>query len=271
MSEDPDQAVSAVSVKVPPFWPHDVELWFLNLEGQFALAKITAQITKFHYVVGNLPPEYSRNVRQFLKDPKDATAYDDLKAELLKSTSKTLQERLQQLVDREELGDRKPSQFLATLKNLMGETTVSDELMRGFFLRRMPPMVCAVLATLPSDAPVSQLATVADAVIAAAPSAAVPPIQQVNTEDPSAPKTSSTPAGAVGGLSVDDRLARLEQQMANLNKQLKRLNYRNRSRGRSVSRDTSHEPNKEGPCFFHRKFGDKARRCEAPCTYSKNE
>ena len=75
MPDEPDQPVSTVAVKVPPFWPHDVELWFLNLEGQFALAKITAQITKFHYVVGNLPPEYSHNVRQFLKDPQDATAY----------------------------------------------------------------------------------------------------------------------------------------------------------------------------------------------------
>ena len=270
MAPDPEQPVTAVAVKVPPFWAHDVELWFINLEGQFALANVTKQITKFHYVVGNLPPEYARNVRPLLKDPKEGTAYDDLKAELLKSTSTTLQERLQQLVDREELGDRKPSQFLAILQNLMGETTVSDELMRGFFLRRMPPMVCAVLATLPADAPVSQLATVADAVIAAAPSTAVPPIQQVNAENAGTPKTSSAPVGAVGGLTVEDRLARLEQQMANLNKQLKRLSYRNHSRGRSVSRDTSQEPNKEGPCFFHRKFGDKARRCEAPCTYPKN-
>ena len=270
MSEEPDKPVAAVAVKVPPFWPHDLELWFINLEGQFALANITKQITKFHYVVGNLLPEYARNVRSLLKDPKEATAYDDLKAGLLNSTSTTLQERLQQIVDREELGDRKPSQFLAALQNLMGETPVSDELMRGFFMRRMPPMVCAVLASLPADAPVSQLATVADAVHAAAPSTAVPPIQQVSAENAGTPRTSSAPVGAVGGLSVEDRLARLEQQMANLNKQLKRLSYSDRSRGRSVNRDKSQERNKEGPCFFHRKFGDKARRCEAPCTFSKN-
>ena len=91
MSEEPDKPVAAVAVKVPPFWPHDLELWFINLEGQFALANITKQITKFHYVVGNLPPEYARNVRSLLKDPKEATAYDDLKAGLLNSTSTILQ------------------------------------------------------------------------------------------------------------------------------------------------------------------------------------
>ena len=92
MAPDPEQPVATVAVKVPPFWPHDLELWFINLEGQFAFANITKQITKFHYVVGNLPPEYARNVRSLLKDPKEATAYDDLKAGLLNSTSTTLPE-----------------------------------------------------------------------------------------------------------------------------------------------------------------------------------
>ena len=267
MPEDKEQAAAHVSVKVPEFWPHDVELWFINLEGQFSLTKITRQMTKFHYVVGNLPPQYSRNVRKYLKEPNEETAYDDLKAELLKSTSATLQERLQQLVDKEELGDRKPSQFLAVLQGIMGETTVSDELMRGFFLRRMPPMVCAVLATLPADASVEQLATVADAVIAAAPSAAVPSIHQVSTDN----STATSSVGAVGGTTVEDRLNKIEQQMAQLTKQIKRLSYRNRSRSYSRNRSRSIETNKDGPCFYHHKYGDKARRCEEPCTYKKNE
>ena len=266
---DPEPPVTAVAVKPPPFWAHDVELWFINLEGQFALAKITSQITKFHYVVGNLPPEYARNVRQFLKDPKDETAYDDLKAELLKATSTTLQERLQQLVDKEELGDRKPSQFLGILQGLMGEVPVSDELMRGFFLRRMPPTVCAVLAALPADTSTAKLATAADAIIAAAPSITTPPINQVEKSNTTASSASAT--GADGGASYNSRMDRLEKQVEELTKQVKRLTYRNRSRSRSRSQSSAADSNKQGLCFYHKKFGDKARHCESPCTYSKNE
>ena len=266
---DNEGATSHVSVKVPPFYAHDIELWFINLEGQFSLANITRQITKFYYVVGNLPPEHSRQVRQLLKEPKEATAYDDLKEALIKSSITTLQERLQQLVDKEELGDRKPSQFLGILQSLMGEVPVSDELMRGFFLRRMPPTVCAVLAALPADTSTAKLATAADAIIAAAPTITTPPINQVEKSNTTASSASAT--GADGGASYNSRMDRLEKQVEELTKQVKRLTYRNRSRSRSRSQSSAADSNKQGLCFYHKKFGDKARHCESPCTYSKNE
>ena len=46
--------VSAVSVKLPPFWPDKARLWFAQAEAQFALRNITEQRTKFNHVLAIL-------------------------------------------------------------------------------------------------------------------------------------------------------------------------------------------------------------------------
>ena len=58
MAEDePSAAVYTVSLELPPFWQEDLALWFHQVEARFATKGITQQLTKYHYIVGSLPPE----------------------------------------------------------------------------------------------------------------------------------------------------------------------------------------------------------------------
>lgn len=51
-----------VSVRIPPFWAADLELWFVQIENQFSIAGITTDATEFSYLTGNLDAQYSNNI-----------------------------------------------------------------------------------------------------------------------------------------------------------------------------------------------------------------
>ena len=50
----PPPPVTAVSVKLPEWWPESAALWFSQAEAQFALKGIVYQKTKFFYIISAL-------------------------------------------------------------------------------------------------------------------------------------------------------------------------------------------------------------------------
>lgn len=97
--------VEAYSIKIPPFWPSDPQVWFIQVEVQFAARGITAQQTKYHHIVASLSPEIATEIRDLLlKTPEDHPS-DVLKEKLIERTVESKQRRLRQLLTAEELGD----------------------------------------------------------------------------------------------------------------------------------------------------------------------
>lgn len=115
-----DAEVNQVSVKLPEFNPIDPELWFGVVERTFISARITSDASKFGYVVGALGPKFQREVRDIILSPPTTDMYLKLKYELLKRIGASQEEKMRRLLEREDMGDRKPSQFLRYLRELAG-------------------------------------------------------------------------------------------------------------------------------------------------------
>ena len=81
---DPKHMPPTLSIKLPPFWPADPQLWFAQIEAQFSTQNITAQKTKFEYVIASLSPEYAAEVRDLPLRPPGENPYDVLKEQLVK-------------------------------------------------------------------------------------------------------------------------------------------------------------------------------------------
>lgn len=238
-----------VGVKVPEFWPERPDVWFAQLEAQFALSRIKEDSTKFYHVIANLGNQNTVEVIDIITSPPATQKYEKLKMEIIKRLSASRERKVKQLLVHEELGDRKPSQFLRHLQNLAGPD-VPEEFLRTIWSSRLPHNIQTIVASQ-ADLPLDKIADLADKVFELA---------------PSTPQVASTSSSSYDNSLIHDmakQIAELTRQVTKLSTHRAQYRGRSHSRGRSNSRHSS-QPR---PCFYHRKFGVNAQKCTKPCNF----
>ncbi|XP_063616163.1 uncharacterized protein LOC134789481 [Cydia splendana] len=244
-----------VGVKVPPFYPDKPALWFAQLEGQFRLSRVTTDETKFYYAMAQLEPQYAAEVEDIITSPPEDDKYGKLKSELIKRLSASRERKVQQVLNLEELGDRKPSQFLRHLQNLAGPG-LPEDFLRSIWVNRLPKRTQDIVASQLKSS-LEDLAELADRlhdVVTPAPQVAAAAL----------PSTSSEPLML--------QIAELSRRMQALDAKVGRLSRpRGRSsshtRQRSASKRSNSNYRKFPTCWYHHKFGEQAKRCIKPCDY----
>ena len=255
--------VASVSLKLPPYWPNDPAVWFAQVEAQFLTRNLTSQATKYAYVVASLQPEIAQEVRDLLLNPPTTQPYDQLKSALIQRTSASEQKRLHQLLISEELGDRKPSQLLRCMHQLLGDNSLEDRILRQLFLQRLPTNVQLILASTSDTVSTDDLALLADKILAVAPPQ--PFIAAVHSDSP----TTTTQIQDLRG-QIDTLTTQLHTVINQLQAQ-----PRSRSRGRSPTpsrsfprRNSSATRPTGSSCWYHWRFGAAARKCDPPCSFT---
>ena len=255
-------------MRLPPFWPEDPEMWFVQIEQQFAVSDITSENTKFSDVFGNLEPKYASEVRDVLTNPPTQNRYTKLKTELIKRLSETQENKVRRLLEHEEIGDRKPSQFLSHLRSLAG-TVAPDDVLRPLWLSRLPSGTQAILATR-TQSPLNEMAELADVVAETlAPRGRIAEVQAHNTiETLESLMQRMMPTMTTHIEEVKNSLRQEIVAVAYPSRNRKNV-FRGKSRDRSRSRGRSQNRG-DGICSYHRKFGSSAQKCTKPCSYSEN-
>ena len=226
---------NAVTLKLPEFWESSASAWFAQTEAQFALREITADTTRYYYVVSALGNSTASRVVSLLKNPPAREKYAALKAHLLKTFELSDAERASRLFSLQGLGDSKPSELMDRMLDLMGEHE-PDFLFVQLFLRQLPSQVRAALAnTMITDC--RRLAEEADTFFLAGQGHCVAAVFPAHI----------TPVTLDDSTLVAATTSRRQQS--------------------SDPQQSSGPQRSSGMCFYNAKFGPKALKCLPPCSY----
>lgn len=238
------------AVKIPIFNPSDPALWFRMCESTFELATpkpITVSKTKFNYIVAHIPPETASLVRDVIVNPDPEDPYKNLREELTKRSGESSQAEIRRLLAGEQLGDRCPSELLRVMQRRAESHALPDKVLLELFLQQMPSHVQSILAAIDTLS-IAKAAEIADRIIEVSPA----PVSQISKNN--------------------ENLSDYQKLLTEVKKLHERLNSLVHNRGRSrEKRSRTRSQSRDVICWYHKKFGFKARKCAAPCTYSKNE
>lgn len=253
-STEPSQ-LARVAVKPPPFWKSDPALWFLQLDAQFKLGNISADETQFYAAISALDSEVLQSVRDIVLNPPAERKYDALRGKLIAVYAESETVRLNRLLQHLSLGDLRPSQLLAQMKDLSAGN-FKDNVLQSLWLSRLPTSTQAILAA--SSEPLSKLAEMADKIH----ELALPQVHQVQA-----------PAQPSGLEALQLQIEALTRKIEALSAEQQRC--RSSSRGRGGSRQRSKSRNRfedppAGVCFYHHNFKNRARKCKQPCNFNSS-
>lgn len=267
-----EPALCRVGVKVPPFWPDKPALWFAQLDGQFKLSNISTDATKFYHVISVLEYKYAVEVEDVIIAPPEHDKYETLKRELINRLSAPKHQRRTQLLNNEELGDRKPSQFLRHLRSLAGND-VGDDFLRSLWISRLPSYLQAIITTQDS-CQLDDVAQLADKIMEIPNHGCFSSNAAVSTPSPALEiAAASSPSTHIRDLDRKiDELTRRFDNMSMPPQPCRSCRPRSRSRSQRRFRSRSRSTTDEGQrfCWYHDRFGENAHKCIPPCSFAKN-
>lgn len=246
-----DMAAVSIQSRILPFWREQPRLWFAQFEALIEPLK-TGDDQKYRYVLGALQAMDIQQISDILTNPPTTGKYTAVKNRLLSVYQASESRQFQKLLGGLELGDQKPSMLLRKMRDLGGKMVPEDAL-RVLWLNQLPAQMRAVLS-VNTESALETLATMAD-------------VMMEHSEPPTINAVATTSQPSTSELQfalLSKQLEKLTLEIAELRRRDNDRNYprpyNNRSRSQSRDRRNSTE------CYYHRRFGNAARKCQSPCS-----
>lgn len=261
------------NVKLPPYWPSSLNTWFIQVESQFAINRITSEVTKYNYLVSALPQDVAETLTDILDQPHQTTPFTQLKDAIINRHLLSIERRIKRIISDEDMGDKSPSDFYRRLKQLAGTSgTVTDDLIRKLWLSRLPHLINISLIPL-GDQSIDTVLDTADKIYDA---------MQTSTNVTNISALSNKPSTSSSSVSHNQDIQSLHNEIKELRGMIAKISFTDRNpRSRSRNKEGSNNSNRNRSrsrsrfdssgsfCWYHFRHGKDAKKCKEPCQYNK--
>lgn len=232
-----------VSIHPPQWNAENVRGWFASIESQFVIKNVTDGVLKFHHLVAHLPVDVARLESSLAyRDSVLSVDYTRLKSALITRFAADQSKLLNELLDDDSLGDSIPSDVYQRMVLLSQSCTepLSTSVLFNRWVRKLPQRIADAMLALESPFnPVKHL-PIADRLFYSSRQQE----QQINAVDNKQP--------------ARPRAKPIEQRQPSSVPRAASRASTNRNTGSSNDSDL---------CFYHQRFGNRARKCITPCQY----
>lgn len=261
-----DLAAISLTTRLPSFWTDMPRMWFAQFE-TIVGPQHQSEKVKYDLVLAKLGKEELSQVADIIDDPPEQR-YTVLKNRLLKTFQESAEAQFQKLVKEMDLGQQRPSQLLARMRELARNTGTAGDTLKNLWMSRLPGWVRAILASSNADAKLDELANMADKIIENLRSGEIAAIH------------SSPPATSVEvNTELLTEIRNLSLELKTLRDEVSEIRGRERQRGyqrrgsRNNSRSRSRGPRRtpqstDWLCRYHYRFREGARKCQPPCNWN---
>lgn len=230
-------SVSAVNLnfRLPEFYTANPRMWLDSIESLFHMKKVVNQTDKYSAVRSALPYSVVRLLPAIMDGMPAVKPFDTLKAAILEEFTPSIYQRMETLANLPPLGDQKPSELLATIRNLEPEGRRDSDFGRYAWLSRLPEHIRAQLVHQ-EDVSITVLARTAD-------------------------KIHKSFAGISNIISCDNEYG---------DEELNAVNNRSTVKRTSQQKQQPRQP-QQNYCWYHNEYGSSATKCKdtlsGPCSW----
>lgn len=236
-----------LKINYPTFDGDDVDVWFICLEAAFEVNGIKSDKTKFNALIVALGTR-AKHVYTTISRCAEMTTqdrYSTLKTDVIAHFHPSETKRISTLLEGVTLGDQKPSSLLSQMRRT-GGVGCNDKVLANIWVRALPPTVRSILAAM-TTATLDEQAKVADKIMEAP-----------RNEIASVQATSGTQQQN----TLEIQIAALNKKFDNLMRQQHRRTWNRRDSNRGRYNSNSRSPSRYFICYYHRRYGNTAKKCE---------
>ena len=267
-----------------------IELYLDRLETWFDLEGVTSEEEKLRHVLPFLPPAMFVEVKQ-AKVREHPFPYEQMKKVLKQAFAREEAARVRELTANVKLGNRKPGDLLRDMQQLAA--TTDERMLKNLWLQQLPVELGAALATS-RDLPITQLRDMANTIHGFMNERDVNQVAALTTPCPPAPSgTVVSPPPAPPAPSQQQLIPGLTELVNSIGQMMTMMRSQHEAtisaierrtdgprgrarsgqrdsfrgfRNRSLSRDSEVEFDDQGRCWYHRTYGNQARKCRPGCS-----